>query len=332
MFCASIYYDGSRSRILANATILSGGDAVDWSDKITLPKKSVYNAGQSYKLEYANGETPSEDQDEEEMEVLSAPNIAEILYRLREYQELKNIKRSDSKNLYAGRCFRINPMYTTSFSGANLQQQWSEEPQLDLVVVDCVRYLDIKSKTIAAETSDDEYDASIAFKCVKCVPVRIFKSRSASEFEEIGDGISAIVPIIEMPAADAERTTDVYIGLLEHGQWVSDGAVYEEQSWLDHSAPQNEKAGNFSGESIGNITFHGEDGIWEQFHKGFANWVASPKHSFTSEVNLSLSDLTSLDLSRKVFAYNKNFFIQELRVRLNTSYGLVKSEVDLIER
>ena len=220
-------------------------------------------------------------------------------------------------------------MCTISNNVVYLQWQWKDTPQYDLVVMECARFTDINDKIIEIESAEDEFDASIAFKCVKCVPVKIFKNRGSSD---IGEGISAVVPVLDMPTMDANRTSDVYIGLLEKNQWVSHGGIYEDQNWTDHTNPEDEMAGYFSDEDVGNITFYGEDGLWETFHKNFAEWLATPRHSYTTEVKLLLSDLINLDLSRPVFAYNKAFFIQELRVRLNTSWGLVKCEVDLIEK
>ena len=334
MFCASLYYNGEDCRIVANINILGRQDFVNWDEKISLPSKVVHNGGQSYKLSYANEEEVTETQDEGSLDIITASSIPDMVDTLSGCMSITNIKYPDSSNLYAGRCFKINPNYSYTGKGKTVKFEWQASPNENLVVLDCARHNDIKSRTINIDYADEEYDSSVKFKCVKCVPVHLVKGRDITETEELGQGISAIAPIIEMPAVDAERTTDVYIGLLEHGQWVDKGCVYKGQEWAEYGGWENyegECSGEFGDESVGDITLWGEDSLWEKYHQQFAEWISRPKLSFTSDIKLTLSDLLNLDLTKQVFAYNKYFLIQELRVRLNTSWGLVQSEVDLIE-
>ena len=75
----------------------------------------------------------------------------------------------------------------------------------------------------------------------------------------------------------------------------------------------------------------GSGGIYETFHKDFAEWLAIDKTIFQFELNLTAQDIYNLQLWRKVMLRNKLFFVKNLNITLNTSNSSITTEGEFVK-
>lgn len=78
------------------------------------------------------------------------------------------------------------------------------------------------------------------------------------------------------------------------------------------------------------LAIEGANGLYEKFHKTFAEWVRQPRSTHKIELNLSTEDMATLRLHRKYLLCNRTWFIKSLEVTLSTSSDSIAATAEII--
>lgn len=79
------------------------------------------------------------------------------------------------------------------------------------------------------------------------------------------------------------------------------------------------------------IAIGGEKGLYEQFHKDFAEWSMRKKDTIKADVFLSPTDVANLRLWRKIMIYNRLFLIKTIELTISDKADIAFANVEFIE-
>ena len=169
-------------------------------------------------------------------------------------------------------------------------------------------------------TSDDKkensFDNSVDFKCVRCIPVASVYDLNPSIT------LHQVCPIIKFPAAEDERSSDIWIGALINNQLVNKGVYFERPSSTIHS--------NIGEWANSNLSIDPAV-LYRRFHRHFAEWLAENRRVITMDVFLSLQEIADLRLYRKIMVYGQVFFIKKITHTFIANIDHIATRVELIE-
>lgn len=314
MFCASIFHNGNEYSIRLNKDILSSSDFIDWSGKVAELYSIVVGEEATYTLHYANSETQSfspsmPDQADEETcmpdSLQICPTYEDMLAKFASTEEYINVKIAGTEHIYSGRSLTANLHPDTVI------------PIMDMVYQ---AHMD-EIKTTDTDDKGNNYDVTIEFRCPKTIPANVaFTQPFLGGNTLILRGVS---PIIEVPAMDSNRSSDTYVGLLMNHNYFDSGNYYS--TIIPFQESGKEIANDLS------ITIGGEKGLYNRFHKDFAEWYIKKKNTVKADIILSPSDVANLRLWQKIMIYNRLFLIKTMELTFSDKTDLVFANAEFIE-
>lgn len=176
-----------------------------------------------------------------------------------------------------------------------------------------------------ADSEEQTYDCSIDFTCPKCVPMAVYTTKTVhadGSIEEVVP-LNAVTPVVEFPTAGGNRPSEVYIGLLVKNNF-SDKGYYFEGGIPDLSAGTEDR-------SEYSLAIGGENGLYNRFHKPYAEWLAQDKECLKVDLNLTAVDIANLRLWTKVLICNMRYLIKTLEITGNTTHDILHSNAELVE-
>ncbi|WP_418166702.1 hypothetical protein [Alistipes putredinis] len=327
MFCATLFSNGTGYIIQSNKDIINDKTFINWSDKVAEIYSIVAGEESGYSLEYANENnnyTPSKVDDLGQAEI--DPSIAtcysyeEMFRKFQTSANYINVQIAKTRNIYSGKQVKARLYY--HYEGRRgIAYNNFETP---IATMDIVYQAGLEKKIINRQSEDSKtYENSIAFNCAKCVPANVATPilESSTDSQVTLRGMS---PIIDFPTVGAERPTTVYIGMLRYHNFFDQGNYFAKPTpYVD--------IGTEMSDNTYSIAIGGEQGLYEQFHKDFAEWFMKKKDTIKADVFLSPTDVANLRLWRKIMIYNRLFLIKTMELTISDKTDIVFANVEFVE-
>lgn len=331
MFCATLFPDGSSYKILTNDSIVKDKSFIDWTDKVADGYSIEIDENSSYTLEYANPEqnyTPSKEDDLGQEGgvpdgIQTASNYEELISKFQSSEDYINVKITTTGNIYSGKVVKAR-LYYRFVLGVYGKPPIYNDLETAIPTMDIVYQANVDKIEIAGATADaSTYDNSIGFICSKSIPanvaVPIYQESSYAQVT-----LREMAPVVELPTVGGSRPSDVYIGLLIQNNFLDQGNYFALPTpYID--------GGSEMSDNIFSIALAGEKGLYNKFHKSFAEWLVKKKDPIKKTVFLSPSDLALLRLWRKVMVCNQLFIIKTMELTISDKSDIIFASASLVK-
>ena len=327
MFCATLFCNKGKYEIRTNKSIVTNNHFENWTNKVSAVYSIIVGERSGYALSYANANEPYSTAREDDLgqgvvNISVCDDYDEMIGMFASSNKFISIKDRKTENIYSGKAIAVR-LYFEVISNAGVRPYTVWDDRLTSVpTIDIAFQAGVVKKTINSTDDDiNSYDNNIEFNCVKCVPasVAIPISKNLGRAQVT---MKAVAPIVEFPTIGAERPTAVNIGLLFDNDCLDQGNYYKDQS--PYNAPGTEQVNNLS------IAIGGEDGLFEKFHKDFANWHIEKKDIIKAELILSPIDVANLQLWRKIMIHNRLYFIKNMGISIADSSNVIVATAEFI--
>ena len=327
MFCATLFSNGTGYIIQSNKDIINDKTFINWSDKVAEIYSIVAGEESGYSLEYANENnnyTPSKVDDlgqaEIDPSIVTCYSYEEMFRKFQTSANYINVQIAKTRNIYSGKQVKARLYY--HYEGRRgIAYNNFETP---IATMDIVYQAGLEKKIINRQSEDSKtYENSIGFNCAKCVPANVATPilESSTDSQVTLRGMS---PIIDFPTVGAERPTTVYIGMLRYHNFFDQGNYFAKPTpYVD--------IGTEMSDNTYSIAIGGEQGLYEQFHKDFAEWFMKKKDTIKADVFLSPTDVANLRLWRKIMIYNRLFLIKTMELTISDKTDIVFANVEFVE-
>ena len=305
LFCASIFRDGQSFVLKTNREVLVDSTVTDWTDKVSDEYSLSREEEASYSFGFSNDDSENTYTTESESSGTTGGSIVDVGTM---FDVIETIK--DSSDYVAVRNLATGDMY----SGKKMTVTTATNSQYTLPYMDML--LHKLHKVSSDDDKENSFDNSVDFKCVRCIPV--------TSVHDLGPTITLhqMCPIIKFPAAEDERSSDVWIGALINNQLVNKGVYFERPSSTIHSN---------TGEWVNSNLSLDPAVLYRRFHRPFAEWLSENRRVITTDVFLSLQEIADLRLYRKIILYGQVFFIKKITHTFIANIDNIATRVELIE-
>ena len=307
IFCATIFREGSSLVLKTNREVLASSTTLDWTDKVSDEYSLSQEAESSYSFGFSNDEsentyttesesTPSADGHGTIADVDSMLGVIDAVTKSTDYIAVRNLTTGD---MYSGKQMTITTGNDKKFT----------LPYMDML-------LHKVHKVESDESKENSFDSTIDFKCVRCIPITsVYDSDPTFTLHQVS-------PIIPFPAAEDNRPSDVWIGALMNGQLVDKGCSFERPSETNQS--------NTSEVADVNISID-PTVLYRRYHRHFAEWLSENRRVVTTDVFLTLPEISDLRLYKKVMICGQTFLIKKISHTFTANSHFVSTRADLIE-
>lgn len=79
------------------------------------------------------------------------------------------------------------------------------------------------------------------------------------------------------------------------------------------------------------IAIGGAQGLYERFHKTFAEWRTKKKSTIKAELFLTPSDVINLQLWKKRMLHNRLFLIKSIELTLSDEVDIIFANAEFVE-
>lgn len=193
-------------------------------------------------------------------------------------------------------------------------------------IIDIVYQAGVEKKAINPKSEGASiFENTIDFNCARCVPTQVSKQRYTSNNSiEVFDARRGMSAVIEFPTVGSdERPTTIYIGLLIGHNFLDQGNYF--------TLPFSTSGGTEMNNNPLSVAIGGPQGLYERFHKRFAEWYVKKKNSIKAELFLTPADILNLQLWKKRMLYNRLFFIKSIELTLSDEIDIVFANAEFVE-
>lgn len=305
MFCSTIYSENGSFIMVQNTDALDGGPLY-LDGKVSDDFSSEEEPAMTYKFGFGDNDASSESSkltqniNDGSIEKIQEGNVDGILNHFTSKDDYSVVFDESTGDVYSGRQYDgvIRREY-----GANGKIVPITEPAYECDV------LYQGSKPVENKIDGaDVFDNSTDFLVAPCSPEKIFISDTSFE--------KRMAAIIEPNAEQKERDRKAYVGVSYEGQFFSNGI--------------------FDPFTRGDAMFVGTyditpGGLWEKYHKTFADWLAKTRQRVTADVNLSPSELHDFRLYTPVYFKGRKWIVAKLSVTVAAGSEMVTTRGEFIE-
>lgn len=341
MFCSAIFEDGQgKFKMMPINTILGEAASEDWTEKISDSFTSDTEEASGYIFGFANS---GEDSFDDTAELVETNSLEASIY--------------PSEDVTSG-----SILYSRELHTAKVAKAGSYVSAISVVTKSKIRNNgspDVVKKTLVASTDvvfcgnvkqenivdgNDSVDNSCKFKLIKSIPSILshYDRATVSDSNKVIEGLVqrfSMAGLIEPQNGEAERGTDLYIGLIYKGQISGNGYVLA--SVVPLSFPSLNAINNLEDIRVKVPVGSGSHGrpmpvslkpdwLYETFHKSYAQWLATDRQVISCDVNLNEFDLLNFRMYNKVRLHGRDFFVKKLSVTLRASSGAIECSADFI--
>lgn len=299
LFCMTMAVKSGKLIIRSNDSILAGSVSKDWTSKIA----SELDFKVQRKKLYVYGFENRKKEDISSNTIIEVPSLAAVMdhpYTLDAtgyYQgEFRFEDRTIVKSVQQTEVKHVNgPVSETQFSYG---------------------YVDDGFNFAVEKENNDVFDMTSSVVPLPVYPATFFRNiDSDSEMKQWQ------VPGIK--DLDREkRPTDIYL-LYHNGDRLVGGNNSLKYPYLS----ANYEASTFSPRTL---TWDGQYGLYNVYHKKFSQWIEKNKIAVNTTILLNTIDLKNLDILEKVHIQGRNFFIQKLQFTI-TLNAISPCLADLVE-
>lgn len=343
IFCGAVFEDGGALSLKSLYEVFNKKAAADWTGKVSDVFTSDKEAANSYSFAYAN--TPDEDFDKSGALGRNYPNLAACLYN---YFGIVYY----SGTIYAPWSYTAKIESTGDYLSAqgidlktrvNLSSSEYKDTIQVISAHDIAWHNNPKMENIVGDS--DEVDNSTDFNLVKCTPAVLTHkdSDSISGSQRGVNGFSqkfVMAPILEITnGQDAERGSDVYVGLSPDGVQLTDyrGLKTTPPSSHPTSASEIDQIGDvtlalsrYVATRFGSTPSLKPGWLFEQFHKPYYEWLAKDRQLLSCDVNLTAIDLQNFRMYNKMLIHGRAFFVKKLSVTFKAGAEGFECEADFL--
>lgn len=341
MFCSAIFEDGQgKFKMMPINTILGEAASEDWTEKISDSFTSDTEEASGYIFGFANS---GEDSFDDTAELVETNSLEASIY--------------PSEDVTSG-----SILYSRELHTAKVAKAGSYVSAISVVTKSKIRNNgspDVVKKTLVASTDvvfcgnvkqenivdgSDSVDNSCKFKLIKSIPSILshYDRATVSDSNKVIEGLVqrfSMAGLIEPQNGEAERGTDLYIGLIYKGQISGNGYVLA--SFVPLSFPSLNAINNLEDIRVKVPVGSGSHGrpisvslkpdwLYETFHKSYAQWLATDRQVISCDVNLNEFDLLNFRMYNKVRLHGRDFFVKKLSVTLRVSSEAIECSADFI--
>lgn len=306
IFCSTLFHDGNDIRLIHNGEVFSQSDIDDWTDKISDGFSSEEEAAMSYKFGFYSDSTSDSDELEKNIEnggveLIQEGNLKGILEHFTSKENYYVVLEGSTGDVYSGRQYDgiVKKRYSSTEGGVTVDTETAYECDV----------LFQGAKPIENKVNDaDVYDNSTVFLLPKCSPEKIFSSDTFRTYK--------MAAIIEPNAVGDERDNKVYIGISYEEQFFGHG-VFQ---------PITKSEAMFVGTE--DLT---PGGLWDKYHKAFAQWLGKTRQRVAVDVNLTPVELHNFRLYRPVYFRGRKWIVAKLSVTVAAGSDRVSTRGEFIE-
>lgn len=304
LICSSLFRDGDGFIIVNKSDVLAGSP-VNWSGKIS-DNYTISKADRMFfTFGYSNDDSESQDFKETardlRIEIEEKNNLTSVFDTLCYKTDYAVVKSKKTGDVYSGK--------ENYISSSNTKYNAT----MDLI------YHNV-GKIVSGNEEDSQYDSTCEFKLVSCLPCRIFSRNYNLSTPYALEYINAIVPVLEFPGLEEDRSSEVYVGLLYGNQLVDKGVYYDYEN-----APAEMDFVETSGEM--NLT---ASALYDKYHKTFAEWITSDRICLKTDVNLSVFDIANFRMYNLVSVRGRSFLVKKLSLTFYADSENIKAEAELL--
>lgn len=324
MTCSTLFCQGRNYTIWPNENILTSTSYIDWDNRVSSTYSCSTEEGQKYSLsfqssdsEYTESNPDDPDQLADTPSVLEASNMMDVISKIKTADGIVSVKHVPSGDIISG-------WKESVYLYHSLRGTWNSL-KTTVALTDIAYQSGFSPKEISSdEETTQEYDCSVSFHVPKCVPTEIYYTTSTNADGSINQlvGLCSMTPVIDLPGIGGSRSDEVYIGLLLDNNFVDKGVYFTRPVYgID---PGSEMSSTLS------LAIEGDNGLFEMFHKTFADWIAKTKSPRRVDLNLSPSDIAGLSLWKKYLMWNQTWLIKSLEITLSTSTDYISATADIV--
>lgn len=305
MVCGAAYTVSGKTRLLSAADILgSSAAAVDYSAKVSDVYSAEVEPAQGYKFGF-----------EDDADTFTSDTLADqdgnCEHEVQSYNDL-----------FSGKHRWTNVALRVKDTGDVIARRYV--PDSALAGSD---YDDDKAKLIDADVTwqndktagvnpgkDDVFDVSVAAHLPKVAPTVVRRRGFPSTLSRL------IAPIVPAEAADAERSGELYIGIVStpedypcqfgRGDWyyTADLTLYHDTS----------------------VTPLRTAALYEKFHREFAQWIGSDRVRAKCSMAMTAFDLASVRLDKPVHFAGRRWLVSKITATFRASRSTFEAEGEFI--
>lgn len=285
MLCGAVYPDGT-SYAFVGFDDIAGGEAVNWEAKVS----DVYSAEREDAMEYALSYEGDLADGKYDVEKLAGDLADNNVLRAGKLQDVTRLYATDyqailfegSKDIYSGRKF------TSGGKSAYLTD---------------VVYHNV-SPVGGDGGGDAKYDSSTGFTLPYCVPEVLYRGDTP---------LYLMAPVVEVPKANSDRDSKVYVGYAVGGQMTDSGYYFD---------------GNGVEAKTGKPISPGQ--LYVSHHEAFANWISKPRQRVSVDLNLTGLDLGVFRMDRLVWFRGHTWVPAKLTVTLRAGSDTISSRGEFV--
>ncbi len=326
MFCSTLFINGDQYSIECNKDILTSTNFVDWTEKVSEVYSIVTGEESGYSLEYANENsnyTPPKVDDlgqaEIDPSITTCATYYDMLQKFSTAEDYINIQIKNTKNIYSGKHIDAHLYYEYGHRG---KINW-HSMTTPVVTLDIVYQAGLEPRIVNRRNDDTKlFENTIGFNCAKsvpaCVATPILLSSTDSQVT-----LACLSPIIDFPTVGGERPTTAYIGLVYRENMFDQGNYFLDI--IPYIVEGSEEEQPYS------LALAGEGGLYEKFHRVFAEWLTKKKDAIKADIFLTPDDVVNLRLFKKVMIYNRLFLIKSIEITISDHHDIAFANAELVE-
>lgn len=299
MFCCALFSVEGGYSVRPLSNIVTGEASENWNDKTGDFSDFGREFASAYVFGYSNDDennSYSEDQLESDIQAgttLESNNLG-TLGELTVRDEYKVIHHSSSGYVLSGKKTLCS---VVSERDGNI---WAS----DQILLDSILH-PIKAVSVRGNNEEDsEFDSSVEFNLVRCIPEYV-----NTVARNVYANIPKVAPIIKVPDIGNERGRDMYIGIVVHNQMTDSGVVFDSgNDTIEYKSPY----------------CLSPQFMYETFYRRFAEWLLKDKVAITVPLRLSVLDLASFSMDKKVYFRGREWIVKKLSVSMSVLSDIVE--------
>lgn len=309
MFCATVFRDGERYCLLSNKEVLLDDNVIDWSNKVSDEFSLSTEPSSSYTFGFANDSdenTYTADKENyvsnnEGGNIVECLTINEVINTMKNSEDFVAVKYLATGDMYSGKAMQITTQAGSSFT----------LPFADMLLHKMENFT-------PNEDTDSSFDNSVELKCVRCIPIRCtnpFLGTTVSSYH--------MCPIVKFPTSEDTRPTDIWIGAMLNGHLIDKGYAFARQT------ETGERENALDASNL-NISLN-PSVLYRRYHRQFADFLSLKRRTITTQVFLSMQEISELRLYQKISICNQSFLIKKITFNFSAEREGADTQVELID-
>lgn len=317
IFCSSFFSENGRLVMKSAEAILTSSNPMNFEELISDDFSCEVETAKKYKFGYQEDESGDYNLDNLEKDIANGEIVSQeefdvsgLLSKFKD--EYTVVYCDETKDVYSGRRYQVKTGTKTETYYEDVLQgeTWVTVEKTRVVDVftdfydSDVIYQGAKAEEAPADEDADEFDNVSDFMAVRCIPEKTMD-------------YTRMMPIVEPEGVSGDRSKKAYIGIIHaDGSLVSNG----------YFAAVKSSDEQFQGKS--SIT---PSGLWDKYHKAFAEWLGKTRQRVSVDVNLSPIDLHNFRLYRPVYFKGRKWIVAKLSVTVAAGSEAVSTRGEFIE-